>query len=274
VIQDLTRQRHAEQAAQREREAMARADKMISLGVLVSGVAHEINNPNHAILLNAPLLREAWKSIVPIVGDFASRQDGLRVGGLPWAEMKVEAASMIDDVEHAAERVRGIVTELRGFARSHDSGEHKALFINDVVQSSLRLLGNHIRKATSAFSVTLVHGLPAVRGNAQRLEQIIVNLVLNSCQALDSPEAMVSIETGRTEAHVFVRVADAGRGIVHEDLAMIKDPFFTTKRAEGGSGLGLAVSETIVQEHGGELTFDSAPGRGTVATLLLPVGDA
>jgi PAS domain S-box-containing protein len=271
VVQDLTEQRRAEEAAQRERDAMNRADKMISLGILVSGVAHEINNPNHAILLNTPLLREAWKGITPIVDEHAAGQTGLRVAGLPWSELRSEAASMIEDIEHASERVRGIVNELRGFALSQDSEEHHPLLINDVVHSSLRLLGNHIRKASNAFSMALVHDLPAVHGCARKLEQVIINLVLNACQSLESPAAMISIETGRTPSHVFLRVADGGRGIPKDELPLIKDPFFTTKRTEGGTGLGLAVSERIVQEHGGELTFDSTPGRGTVVTLSLPV---
>ena len=271
VVQDLTEQRRAEQAAQWERDAMNRADKMISLGILVSGVAHEINNPNHAILLNTPLLKEAWNGILPIVDEHAAREPGLRVAGLPWTELRSEAASMIDDIEHASERVRGIVTELRGFALNQDSEKHGPLLINDVVQSSLRLLGNHIRKASNAFSVALMRDLPPVEGSARKLEQVIINLVLNACQSLESPAAMISIETGRTPSHVFLRVADGGRGIPREELPLIKDPFFTTKRAEGGTGLGLAVSERIVQEHDGELTFDSAPGRGTVATLSLPV---
>jgi PAS domain S-box-containing protein len=277
IALDVTGRKQTERTLAQEREAMTRADKMISLGILVAGVAHEINNPNHAILLNTPLLRDAWKAIAPIVDEHAAGHAAghgpLRVAGLPWDEMRTEAASMIDDIEHAAERVRGIVTELHGFARGHDSGAHQPLLLNDAVKSSLRLLGNHIRKATTAFSVALVHDLPPVIGNPQRLEQVIINLVLNACQALETTEAMISIETGCTPTHVFVRVADGGRGIRKEDLAMIKDPFFTTKRAEGGSGLGLAVSERIVQEHGGELTFDSAPGRGTVATLSLPVGE-
>jgi len=271
VLQDLTERRRAEEAARQERETLTRADKMISLGTLVAGVAHEINNPNHAILLNTPLLRDAWKGITPIVDEYALGQEaGVRIAGLPWQEMRGEAISMIDDIDHAATRVAGIVNELGGFARSHDAGAHHPLMINDVVQSSLRLIGNHIRKATSAFSVALMHDLPRVSGNAQRLEQVVINLILNSCQALESEDAMVSVETGRTPSHIFVRVTDGGRGIRREDLLMIKDPFFTTKRAEGGSGLGLAVSERIVQEHGGELTFDSAPGRGTIATLSLP----
>lgn len=272
IIQDVTEQRQVEQAAQQEREAMMRADKMISLGVLVSGVAHEINNPNHSIMLNAPLLRDAWKSIVPIVDARAAQEGGaLRIGNIPWDEMRTEGAAMIDDIEHAAERIRGIVTELRGFALDHSAEERQAVSINDVVTSSLRLLGNHLRKATSRFSTVLAPPLPPVLGNRRRLEQVLVNLVINACQALPNTDCAVVIETGRTSTHVFVRVTDEGHGIEPENLRKIKDPFFTTKRATGGSGLGLAVSDRIAQEHGGELTFESQQGVGTTATLSIPL---
>ena len=90
------------------------------------------------------------------------------------------------------------------------------------------------------------------------------------CQALEKTDCAISIETGMTETHVFARVIDEGRGIARDDLRKITEPFFTTKRASGGSGLGLAVSERIAQEHGGSLTFESEPGRGTTATLSIP----
>lgn len=269
VVQDVTEQRRIERAAQQEREAMTRADKMISLGVLVSGVAHEINNPNHSIMLNAPLLREAWKGIVPIVD--AHAPDATRVGNIPWEEMRTEGAAMIDDIEDAAQRIRGIVTELRGFALDPYAGERRSVSMNDVVQASLRLLGSHIRKATTRFSTVLAPELPEVQANQGRLEQVLVNLVINACQALASADCAIVIETGRTPTHVFVRVIDEGAGISRDDLRHIKDPFFTTRRATGGSGLGLAVSDRIVQEHGGELTFQSEPGRGTTATVSIPL---
>jgi PAS domain S-box-containing protein len=271
ITLDVTEQRRLEQVARQEREAMTRADKLISLGVLVSGVAHEINNPNHSIMLNAPLLRDAWKGILPIVDEHAARDGETRIGNLPWAEMRAEGTSMIDDIEHAAERIRGIVTELRNFALDHDPGERRAVAMNDVVTSSLRLLGTHIRKATTRFSTVLTHELPAVHANQRRLEQVLVNLIINACQAIESAECALVIETGRTPTHVFARVTDEGRGISRDDLRHIKDPFFTTKRATGGSGLGLAVSDRIAQEHGGELTFESEPGRGTSATLSIPI---
>ena len=271
IVQDVTEQRQIEEAAQREREAMTRADKMISLGVLVSGVAHEINNPNHSIMLNAPLLRDAWRSIIPIVDEHASREGATRIGNMPWEEMRGEGAAMIDDIERASERIRGIVTELRGFALDHYDGERRPVSMNDVVSSSLRLLGSHIRKATTRFSTVLAPDLPNVPANQGRLEQVLVNLVINACQALENADCAIVIETGRTPTHVFVRVTDEGPGIAADDLRKIKDPFFTTKRASGGSGLGLAVSDRIAQEHGGELTFESTPGAGTSATLSIPI---
>ena len=260
VVHDLTEQRRLEEAAQREREALTRADKMISLGVLVSGVAHEINNPNYAILLNASLLRSAWKKLLPLVDEEAARDS--------------EVGEMIDDIEHGAERIRGIVTELRGFALDHDPGERAPLSLSDVVRSSLRLLHNHIRKATTRFSMHLASDLPLVAGNARRLEQVLVNLIINACQALEDDRRGITIETGVTDTHVYARVIDEGRGIAPDDLPKITEPFFTTKRAAGGSGLGLAVSERIAQEHDGQLAFESEPGAGTTATLFIPFAEA
>lgn len=255
-----------------ERELL-RADKMISLGILVSGVAHEINNPNQAIMLNMPLLRDAWRDAAAILDQHAASLPSLRIGRMPWDEARGEVAEMLDDVEHAAERIRTIVKELRGFALDHDPGVRSAVAINAVVESSLRLAGNHIRKATRRFELELADEVPHILGNARRLEQVIVNLLINACQALRSEEQSIRIVTGadpRT-AHVFVRVMDEGCGIAPEHLGKIRDPFFTTKRAAGGTGLGLAVSDRIAGEHGGELHFESVVGRGTTATLWLPL---
>jgi len=119
--------------------------------------------------------------------------------------------------------------------------------------------------------MNLAPGLPRIHGNAHQLEQVVVNLVINACQALERVEQAIRIETGVEGQRVFIRVADEGSGIAPEHLANIRTPFFTTKRAAGGTGLGVPVSDRIAGEHGGELTFESEPGRGTTATLWLPV---
>jgi C4-dicarboxylate-specific signal transduction histidine kinase len=190
---------------------------------------------------------------------------------MPWTEARAEAVAMLDDIQHASERIRNIVTELRGFALDHDPGERRRMSLNDVITGSMRLPGKYIARATRHFTLALAEDEPLVAGNASRLEQIVVNLVLNACQALRNDQQAIRIETGTGEQRAFVRVREEGRGIAADDLANIRTPFFTTKRAEGGTGVGLAVSDRIAGEQGGELTFDSEVGRGTTATLWLPL---
>lgn len=274
ILRDITATKRAEEEAARHRDELLRADKMISLGILVSGMAHEINNPNHTIGLNLPLLRDAWRDAVRLLDELAAARDELRIGRMPWSEARGEVAAMIDDIDLASERIRNIVTELRGFALDHDPGERRNVSVNEIVNASMRLLNKHIARATKQFELTLPDDVPPIVGNPRRLEQVVVNLVLNACQALQRDDQAIRLSTGVDAGRVFIRVHDEGRGIAREHLANIRTPFFTTKRAEGGTGLGVSVSDRIAGEHGGELTFESEVGRGTTATLWLPLGRA
>ena len=272
IVQDVTELKRIEEAARVQREELMRADRMISLGILVSGVAHEINNPTQFILLNAPFLENAWKEVAPIVAEHARGNAGLRINGIPGSEMKQEIPAIINEIDRGAERIRSIVSELRTFGRDQSAAELRPSSINEIIEGSLRLMSNHIRRATSNFVTDLDPELPLVEANPQRLEQVVVNLVMNSCQALERPDAAIRVTTSfdATNNSVVMSVKDEGRGIPPENLRNIRDPFFTTKRAEGGMGLGLAVSDRIVQEHNGVLSFESESGRGTTATLSLP----
>jgi polar amino acid transport system substrate-binding protein len=140
------------------------------------------------------------------------------------------------------------------------------------VRAAVRLVDPSIQKATHRFELSLAPGLPRVRGNAQRIEQVVVNLVLNACQALPDPSRAVRVSTRRTPdaAGVQLLVEDEGIGIPPEHLSRLTDPFFTTKRDSGGTGLGLSVSAGIVKEHGGTLEFRSSQGAGTTVVLTFP----
>jgi polar amino acid transport system substrate-binding protein len=141
-----------------------------------------------------------------------------------------------------------------------------------VAQAAVRLVEPSIRTATTRFSASYGEHLPPFRGNTQRIEQVLVNLILNACQALPDRERAVELTTWSDpeRATVVFRLRDEGCGIAPEHLARLTDPFFTTKRDSGGTGLGLSVSAGIAKEHGGTLTFDSTPGSGTIVTLMLP----
>ena len=265
---DITDAMRAEEESARHRDELVRADKMISLGTLVSGLAHEIGNPNHAIALNIPLVRGAWRDVAAALDDVA-RAD-LRIARMPWSEARGEVAAMLDDIEDASERIRCLLTDLRSFSLDQDPVDHRDVSVNDIVRGAMRLLGKHIAKATKHFEMDLATAIPLITGSARRLEQVVINLVINACQALRSDQEPIRLSTGFDGQRVFVRVRDEGRGIPPEHLASVRTPFFTTKRTEGGTGLGLPISDRIANEHGGELTFESAPDRGTTATLWLP----
>ena len=144
---------------------------------------------------------------------------------------------MLQEMSEGAKRIRHIVDDLKDFARQ-DAGMFMAPFdLNAVVQAALRLLEAPVRKSTARFSVTYDDGLPPVRGNAQRIEQVVVNLVINACQALTAPEQGIALATGHDPAQgtVWLTIRDEGVGIPAGNLHHITDPFFTTKRESGGT---------------------------------------
>ena len=130
---------------------------------------------------------------------------------------------------------------------------------------------HQINRATNSFSLALSADLPRISADRIGLEQVILNLLQNACQALQDREKAVTIRTSMGSGDILVEVIDGGRGIREEDLPKVTDSFFTTKTEAGGTGLGLAVSLRIVKEHGGSLTFESAAGGGTTARVKLPL---
>ena len=166
-----------------------------------------------------------------------------------------------------------IVEDLKDFARHDDLDSDVPLNINDVVATAIRLVGTKIRKSTHNFSVSYENGLPDICVNAQRIEQIIINLILNACQALTNVNQQVSVITSyaKQDKKIMISIIDEGSGIDESNVKRLTDPFFTTKRAHGGTGLGLSISSTIASAYGGKLIFNSQKDIGTEVTLELPL---
>jgi polar amino acid transport system substrate-binding protein len=238
----------------------------------VSGVAHEINNPNGQLLLNLPVLKDVYLDARDVLERHWRENPGFRLGGLPYATMREELPGMLDEMLEGSRRIKRIVEDLKDFARREDAPRHDPLDLGAVVRAAIRLVDPSIQKATRRFELSLAEDLPRVRGNAQRIEQVVVNLVLNACQSLPDRERAVRVSTrvAAGGASVQLVVEDEGVGIPAEHLPRLTDPFFTTKRDSGGTGLGLSVSAGIVKEHGGTLEFQSRPGAGTTVILTLP----
>lgn len=246
---------------------LMQADKMAALGVLVSGVAHEINNPNGLILLNTPIIQRAFFDITHILDEYYEKNGDFFIGGIRYSRMKSEIPEILEDVHGSALRIKRIVNELKHFARRDDTESKDIFDLNDSLRTALRLIEPEIKKSTDNFSVAYTQYPSYIYGNSQRIEQVIVNLLLNACQALTSREQKICAAITTENGQVLLSVTDGGMGISAEDMPHISEPFYTTKRDSGGTGLGLSVSDGIMKEHGGSLSFVSEYGRGTKATL-------
>ncbi len=269
---EVEKRKQAAEELKLQQQQLVQADKMAALGILVSGVAHEINNPTGLILLNLPTLSSVHADVLPILEEYYQKNGDFLVGGLPYSQMRREMPLMIDEMHEAAKRIKRIVEDLRHFSRRSDVKHDEEVNINIIVQTSMRLVETAVKKATNHFNTHLINGLPPVKGNAQRLEQVVVNLILNAAQSLPDPERGIFISTlyEAPTKSVIIQVCDEGIGISPDIMPHLTNPFFTTKRETGGTGLGLAISDGIVREHGGSMHFESISGEGTTVIVRLP----
>ncbi len=271
-----SRRKKAQALAQQQQEQLFQAAKMASLGTLVSGVAHEINNPITSVLLNVQVFEKYFQESLPILDAHCAEGGTLRIGGMDYAGLRERMPQLLLHAREGIGRVKQIVGDLKDFAGQRPSDLRESVDLNRVAQKAVTLVGHLIKKSTEHFEVMLAPDSPRILGNSQRLEQVVMNLLVNACQALTDRRQSIDLSTGvDTDAgRVWLAVRDAGAGMPAEVLDRITDPFFTTRRDSGGIGLGLSISDTIVRDHGGRLAFESRPGQGTTATLSFPTASA
>ncbi|MFZ2040039.1 MAG: ATP-binding protein, partial [Desulfobacterales bacterium] len=273
TARDITEKKTAEKQARIHHEQLFQADKMATLGTLVSGVAHEINNPVTSIMLNATILQKAWHAVLPILDRHRQGVGDFKVGGMTFSVLQDRMPLLLESVADGARRVKVIVEDLKDFSRQSPPQMHDRIDINLIVNKAIGLLGNLIKQSTRRFASDFGGDIPIFMGNAQKIEQVIINLIVNACQSLPDRDRGVRIATAcdQVENRIVIEVSDEGCGIPEESLQRIRDPFFTTKREAGGTGLGLAIVDRIVRDHGGQISLDSTVGQGTTARVFLPL---
>jgi PAS domain S-box-containing protein len=256
--------------AQRE---MYRADKMAALGQIVAGVAHEINNPNNFIHFNLPILRRYLEAMEPLLEQRLAADPSLEILGLPYAEFLQDVYRLIANMEQGSERITSIVADLKSYVRSDEENGRKAAPLRTVVDRVMTLIGKQVRKMVKHLDVEVAEGLPLVEMNPCKLEQVLINLLINAGHAADKEDARVGISvlrSTRREGWVELRVEDNGAGMPPDTLDRIFEPFFTSKSRDQGTGLGLSIAHRIIEEHGGTIDVESTLGEGTCFTVLLP----
>lgn len=251
---------------------LMQTDKLASLGQLVSGIAHEINNPNTFIRGNVSIIQEAMKDILPILDEYARNDRNLQIARLNYDVFKSNILILLEDMAQGTNRIKTIVEGLRKFAKKDDGVLNDEVDLNEIIQSCLRLVANQIgRKAK--VKLQLDRNIPKVKGNSQRLEQVVVNILLNASQAIEKKMGAVVISTAHLEKQNenLLKISDDGKGIDEKILKQIFDPFFTTKRNQGGTGLGLSIAYGIIKEHKGRIEVESKLGSGTTFSIYIPV---
>ncbi|MGD9200606.1 MAG: PAS domain S-box protein [Chitinispirillia bacterium] len=273
VVIDLTELKELEAQKQIHQQQLIQADKMASLGILVSGVAHEINNPTNFIRLNVDVLSDIINEILPILDEYSRIHGDFILTGLPYSEMRKKLVEVPKSITLGVDRIIKIIQDLKGFARM-DSGEMvEGININSVLESSIEMMSHLIKKSTRHFSVEYCNDIPEIRGNFYKLEQVFMNLLINSCQSLKNNAEGINVKVQylKDSNSINVILTDDGIGISKKDINHILDPFFTTKRDSGGTGLGLSVSYSILQEHNATIEFKSKKNYGTEVSINIPV---
>jgi len=261
-MRDITAKLNAEHEADQRRTEAMHAQKLAALGTLVAGVAHEVNNPNGIVNLNMNVLRRILERRFT---ELATSDGG--------TTLKQEMITIVLETLAASKRIAGLVASLKNFARPEVNTPVESVEIEELIRRSAAWVRHDINKRHCRLECEpSAHGL-RVRGHAQQLQQVCINLLHNACEATDRPDAIIRVGAtldpdGQT---VTLTVSDEGRGIPQESLDHVFDPFFTTRRGEGGLGLGLSISAAIATAHGGTLRIKSAVGKGTLVTLTLPV---
>lgn len=256
----------------RSKEQMFQAAKMVSLGTLVSGVAHEINNPITSIMLNSPILQKIWDRVSPVLDGHCKEHGDIMIGNASYSQLRERVPVLLSDINEGTKRVKNIVDELKNFTQHRPSELSDDVDLNEVVEKAVGLVSNLIKKATDQFQAHYAMDIPRFKGNTQHIEQVVINLIINACEALPDKDHSVTVSTvyDQKSNKVVLKVRDQGEGILPEVFNQISDPFFTTKRDMGGTGLGLTISSKIIEDHGGTIDFDSSPGKGTTATVTVP----
>ncbi|MFT5726318.1 MAG: PAS domain S-box-containing protein [Desulforhopalus sp.] len=272
TARDITEKKKIEAQTKMHQEQLMQTDKMVSLGTLVSGVAHEINNPISSVMLNIQVFEKFWRAVRPILDNHHDLNQDLEIGTMSYPQIRERMPKLLQFSEEGVERVKRIVGDLKDFSGHKPSDLRETVNLNDVVEKAMGLISSLTKKATNDLQIEYSENLPTLQGNSQRLGQVVINLVVNGCQALGDCKKGLHLTTGYLEEseEIFLEVRDFGTGMPTEVLNRIKDPFYTTKRDSNGTGLGLSISDTIIRNHGGWLDFKSQQNQGTTATILLP----
>ena len=259
---DQVREGLEQQIAERTRR-LVHQERMASIGLLVAGMAHEVNNPTAFIRGNAQTLQHVWPTVEAAL-------NGEAVDDKRLALVREETPKMLETIIAGTTRIAAIVKGLRAYSRQ-DGGERGPVELGEVVYSAITLTRGVLKRGID-YRVEWPATLATVEANPQQLEQVLINLIVNAAHAMEESEtkSLTILAEQTAPDMVTISVEDTGCGIRPDDMESIFQPFFTTKDVDQGTGLGLSICQGIVEDHGGTITVESVLGYGTTFRIQLP----
>ena len=255
---------------------LVQSEKMTSLGILISSITHEINNPNSFIIFNIPILREYIESLVPIIDKYADEHPDFEICNMQYTDFRKDIVTILDNVEHGSIRINDFVSYLKDFTQLQDSVKEEWIDLNKVIDNAISIVRAQLTQRVKQFNKNIPDNLPQIWSDSKALEQILINLLVNASEASEDKDLTVQLNVQVNSdwlSHTVLEVKDNGGGINQEAIKKIFEPFYTTKSRAKGTGLGLYVCRGLVERLNGKLEVDSLPGKGTTFRLALPDKD-
>jgi len=272
--QDITEDKKIRQEGELRLQQMIQSHKLKALGEVVTGVAHEINNPVSFIANNIPLLEEMWTAIEPILASDGASNPDWGDKGIGYVEVCTNMKEIIEEFKIASQRIKRVISGLKEFARTDETEQKKPVKIEEVIHGVLIIVGAQVRKTVSRMDLYIDSNLPTIQGHFQKIEQVIANLLINAHQSIPPDRKGRIIITARSIERlnaILIEIEDNGIGMEKEVLDHVFEPFFTTRRDLEGTGLGLSISYGLIKEHRGIIGALSRPDIGSRFSIYLPL---
>ena len=252
---------------------LIQSEKLASLGLLMSGIAHEINNPSNFITLNIPVMRDYMDRVMPIIDEYAKSHEDFELFSMSYPEFREDVSKLLDNIEYGASRITSIVSDLREFARMEDTKKQARVDLKSVIKRAIGICKGQIKKRIKYLDVNIAEDLPKILTNPKAVEQVLINLLVNAAQSADKEDSRVKLDVSldkTSQKNLVIEVEDNGRGMDEKTKSRLFTPFFTTKPTGEGIGLGLYVSNNLIEGLGGRIEVESEPEKGSTFRVILP----
>jgi PAS domain S-box-containing protein len=248
-------------------------EKLASLGLLVSSVTHEINNPNNFILFNVPILRDYLGAMLPFVQAQAEGKAGFEILGMSADTFREDVLKLLTNIQNGAERIHATVAKFVGFSKKRTCEKKVPVEPVEPIEKAVSICRHEIKRTIRNFEVDVEPNMPKILVDPWALEQVIINLLINASQVTDKEDSRLTLKAcvERNGGNlVTIEISDNGCGIDEETKKKIFFPFFTSKKDGKGTGLGLYIVKSLIDEMEGHIEVQSEPGKGSTFRISIP----